>query len=76
MQRMGPGYHFAKTMAKSKNANPIGLVVNAQGDTTEITFDVTVTATNDSMITSIVALDNTVVFATEAGNIECFSSSS
>lgn len=32
MQKMGPGYHFAKSM-KKKNADPIGLVVNAKGGT-------------------------------------------
>lgn len=31
MQKMGPGYHFAKKM--SKGENPIGLVVNAKGGT-------------------------------------------
>jgi hypothetical protein len=31
MQKMGPGYHFAKLM--SKGENPIGLVVNAKGGT-------------------------------------------
>ena len=31
MQKLGPGYHFAKTMAKSNNK--IGLVVNAKGGT-------------------------------------------
>jgi hypothetical protein len=33
MQRLGPGYHFAKTMAESGSKNPIGLVVNAKGGT-------------------------------------------
>lgn len=31
MQKMGPGYHFAKKM--SKGENPLGLVVNAKGGT-------------------------------------------
>ncbi|WP_321373288.1 sialate O-acetylesterase [uncultured Draconibacterium sp.] len=33
MQKLGPGYHFAKTMAESDTPNPIGLVVNAKGGT-------------------------------------------
>ncbi len=33
MQKMGPGYHFAKSMSKSKNPKPIGLVVIAKGGT-------------------------------------------
>ena len=33
MQKMGPGYHFAKTMVESSTKNSIGLVVNAKGGT-------------------------------------------
>jgi hypothetical protein len=33
MQRLGPGYHFAKKMAKKSRKHSIGLVVNAKGGT-------------------------------------------
>lgn len=33
MQKLGPGYHFAKTMIEANPENPIGLVVNAKGGT-------------------------------------------
>src|SRR5680860_76536 len=33
MQKLGPGYHFAKTTVKTNSENPIGLVVNAKGGT-------------------------------------------
>lgn len=33
MQKLGPGYHFAKAMAAADTKNPIGLVVNAKGGT-------------------------------------------
>ena len=33
MQKLGPGYHFAKKMAKKSKKNQIGLVVNAKGGT-------------------------------------------
>ncbi|WP_297089321.1 sialate O-acetylesterase [uncultured Draconibacterium sp.] len=33
MQRLGPGYHFAKTMVELNGKNSIGLVVNAKGGT-------------------------------------------
>lgn len=33
MQKLGPGYHFAKKMAKKSRKHPIGLVVNAKGGT-------------------------------------------
>lgn len=33
MQKLGPGYHFAKNIVKVYNQNHIGLVVNAKGGT-------------------------------------------
>lgn len=33
MQKLGPGYHFAKKMLELNNENSIGLVVNAKGGT-------------------------------------------
>ena len=33
MQKLGPGYHFARKMHKFNRQNPIGLVVNAKGGT-------------------------------------------
>jgi len=33
MQKMGPGYYFAKTMIANRPNQPIGLVVNAKGGT-------------------------------------------
>ncbi|WP_372774262.1 sialate O-acetylesterase [Mangrovibacterium sp.] len=33
MQKMGPGYTFAREMAKANSGKPIGLVVNAKGGT-------------------------------------------
>ena len=33
MQKLGPGYHFAKKMHELNPQNPIGLVVNAKGGT-------------------------------------------
>lgn len=36
MQKLGPGYTFAKKLAQQQNAKPIGLIVNARGGTSSI----------------------------------------
>jgi len=39
MQKLGPGYHFAKQMLAADNQNAIGLVVNAKGGTSILEWE-------------------------------------